>query len=141
MIMRDPDSSAVYVIDCFHDNWGTMQSGVKKTLVNEWLQIAEDGDFEVAYLPLDPKISKDNKKLWQWFASVEGSQYDYSMELFAAIDDVNAGFPAPFNKEIIPILMRLNQKWYYGDELITGELTKGLNKRYTYLNNKDVDTL
>lgn len=107
MIMRDPDSTAVYVIDCFHDKWGDGDTGVKKTLVNEWLQIAEDADFEVVYLPLDPKRKKDNSKLFKWFESVQGSEYDYSMELFAAVDNVSAGFPAPFNTEIIPILMRL----------------------------------
>lgn len=73
MIMRDPDSTAVYVIDCFQDKWGDGETGVKKTLVNEWLQIAEDGDFEVAYLPLDPKIKKDTSKLFKWFENVQGS--------------------------------------------------------------------
>ena len=112
MIMRDTKSSAVYVIDCFYDSWGDGKiNGVKKTLVNEWLQTAEDGGFEVAYLPLDPKLFRDQaniSKLEAWFDKVEGSSYDYAMELFAAIDDAHAGFPAPFNAEIVPILMRLN---------------------------------
>ena len=70
MIMRDPYSTAVYVIDCFHDNWGNDgATGVKKTLVNEWLQTADDGGYEIAYLPLDPEIRKNAKisKLQDWF--------------------------------------------------------------------------
>jgi len=128
MIYRDPDSSAVFVLDSFHEAWGADGlPGVKKTLVNEWLQIAEDGGFEVAYLPLDPARAKTPDKLWTWFESVEGSAYDYALELFAAVDDASSGFPAPFNAEILPVLLRLNQKWRFGDELLTKNLIKGLN--------------
>jgi hypothetical protein len=53
IVYRDPDSSAVFVLDCFEDAWGADgRPGVKKTLINEWLQIAEDGGYEVALLPL-----------------------------------------------------------------------------------------
>lgn len=38
IIYCDPDSSAVFVLDCFEDAWGSDgKPGVKKTLVNDWL--------------------------------------------------------------------------------------------------------
>jgi hypothetical protein len=38
---------------------------------------------------------------------VQGSPYNYVREIFAAIDHHLDGFPAPFNAEIIPTLVRL----------------------------------
>jgi hypothetical protein len=46
--------------------------------------------------------------LWSWFESFDGSEYDYAIELFAAVDDASNGIPAPFNAEILPVLLRLN---------------------------------
>lgn len=137
MILKDTNSTAVYVIDCFHDD-----QGVKKTLINEWLQTAEDGAFEVAYLPLNADLTIDEAKLWRWFNSVESNLYDYALELFAAVDDASSGIPPPFNAEVVPVMLRLNDKWNYGDALLTRKLHEGLNTRYRYLSPlSDIDQL
>jgi len=60
----------------------------------------------------------DESKLWTWFTTVEGSPFDYALELFAAMDDASSGIPPPFNSEVVPVLLRLLDKWQYGDSLL-----------------------
>lgn len=93
IIVRHPDSNDVFVAECSHS--GTGEGAVKKTPISEWLAQAEKGHFEVVHLPIREELVK-NSDLWTWVSRVEKSEYDYSLELFAAIDNAD-GYLVPFN--------------------------------------------
>ena len=41
MIIKDAETGLLFVIDCFHDNWGEHgPPGVKKMLLEKWLDTA-----------------------------------------------------------------------------------------------------
>lgn len=41
-----------------------------------------------------------------WVISVQGSNYSFVKEFFAAIDDVELGWSAPFTPQVVPLLIR-----------------------------------
>ena len=59
---------------------------------------------------------------------MQGSDYSFVKELFAAIDDVSLGWSAPFSPEIIPILLR--QLEDLGLESHKEEFFESLSLRY-----------
>ena len=61
-----------------------------------------------------------------WFKTVDGSEYDFAAEMFAAFDHPDLGVPPPFNSEVIPIMLRLSDSWHYGDELLLQNIVDGL---------------
>ena len=89
----------------------------------------------MAWLPLNPKVRAmhdfDTDKLMDWFDSVQGSDYSFAKEFFAAVDSADEGFPAPFNSEQIPIMGRLIAKYRNSEMLV--EIFEGLVKRYEKL--------
>lgn len=61
---------------------------------------------------------------------MEGSQYGYAKEIFAAVDHPTEAFPPPFNAESIPILLRVYQNWWPGSNTLVKSLVEGLNIRF-----------
>lgn len=97
-----------------------------------WLQNSEIAGSDVAWLPLDQEVRDkykfDVNKLMGWVKSVEGSDYSFVKEFFAAIDNSSLGWAAPFDTEALPILLRL----YLKSPLTTqkDELLEALRLRY-----------
>lgn len=75
--------------------------GVTKTLINDWMALSDGAGNEVAWLPLNPKLRDSEtfeiKKLKMWFDSIEGSEYSFAKEFFAAVDHPHHAFPLPLN--------------------------------------------
>lgn len=63
-----------------------------------------------------------------WVKSVEGSDYSFVKEFFAAIDNSSLGWAAPFDTEALPVLLRL----YLKSPLATNkaEVLEALRLRY-----------
>ena len=75
-------------------------------------------DSEVVWLPLRPDIRKESyyneQALIKWISEFEdGANYSYVKEFFAAIDSNTYGWPAPFNEQAVPILLRLLEKYWF----------------------------
>ena len=87
---------------------------------------------EVVWLPLDPELRKEARynpqKMAEWISTLEGAEYSFVKEFFAAIDHHELGWPAPFNAESVPVLLRYLEKYWYSS--IKEEFLDGLRLRY-----------
>jgi len=116
MIIRE--NSALYVISAQNDIYFSHQTrGTQKTELNEWLSQARAAGYDVAWLPLKPELRNstvnvwDEDKLGKWYDSVKDAPYNLVKDYMAMIDTTDATYPAPFNLESIPILMRTFEHW------------------------------
>ena len=105
-----------YVIDCPTEIGAFSEvSGVAKTELNEWLNMAVQDDFEVAWLPLNKNLRSygdfDHDKLDLWIKEHLNLPYSRVAAFFAAVDTPDESFPAPINAESIPIILRLYDQY------------------------------
>jgi hypothetical protein len=117
--LKDNSASAVFVIECDHAN------GVRRTPFLDWINHAGKKGLDVVYLPIAKNLPKDESNLWKWLDQVNGMYFDYGTEFFAAFDD--GSLPPPFNAEILPVLLRLEEKWGFGDRLLRPGILQGMN--------------
>ena len=134
IIVRD-ESNIAWVYDA-QDNshFKNGEQGIKRTRLSEWLDFARNAGYDLAWLPLDPamkyKKSWDPKKLVTFFESVEHSAYSFVQEFMAAIDTADEAYPAPFNAEYVPSMMRAFIDWSPYDDF-NNEFMESLNKRFS----------
>lgn len=113
MIVVEPNSEYRYVIDCPSDlGVFTSSTGrVRRTELNDWLAMALEEDYEIAWLPLDQNLRTfgdlNQDHLDKWFELVHGSPYSSIHNLFAAVDTPDQSFPAPLNAESVVVNLRL----------------------------------
>lgn len=71
----------------------------------------------MAWLPLDPKLRNETTHVWNetklhtWYDGVKDSPYNLVKDYMAMIDTTDAQYPAPFNMESVPMLMRTFEAW------------------------------
>ena len=89
----------------------TKINGVQKTKYDDWLDLAQDGDLEVVWLPLSDDLSTtfDSKKAWSFYAQNEHLPYGYRTAVFTVIDTVEGNYPEPVSSELIPFAIRYVQ--------------------------------
>ena len=78
---------------------------------------------------------QDLNYLFDWFEEVQGREYSFTKDFFAAIDTPYHSFPAPFNAEAVPVYLRLLGKVEHidGAQQFMSEFLEGLNRRYRHL--------
>jgi hypothetical protein len=90
----------------------------------------------VVWLPLRPDLRQDTRynpdRLAEWVTTLdERTQYSFVKEFFAAVDDKEHGWPAPFNYQAVPILLRLLEKYWVSNN--KAEFVEALQFRYAAL--------
>jgi hypothetical protein len=90
----------------------------------------------VVWLPLKPDLRINSKynpdRLAEWVTTLdEQTQYSFIKEFFAAVDDKEHGWPAPFNFQSVPILLRLLEKYWVSNN--KAEFVEALQLRYVSL--------
>ena len=66
-----------------------------------------------------------------WYNLVQGSEYSFSKELFAAIDSDYHSYPPPFNGAAFPIMLRMVFDYKLSPSI--AEFFEGMTKRYEIL--------
>jgi hypothetical protein len=68
-------------------------SGIQKTPYAEWLQMAQDADYNVVYMPLEEGVELDEDSAVAFFKQWEGVDYGYQAMLWGWIDTVKDNYP------------------------------------------------
>jgi hypothetical protein len=138
IIIRDADNTA-WVVSAQNDHFFSNKGrGIQRTQLNEWLDEAKNAGYDLSWLPLDPELRNTTTHVWneanmeKWYESVKDAPYNLVKDYMSMIDTTDATYPAPFNLETVPILMRTFEHWspYEG---FREELQESLNLRFANL--------
>jgi hypothetical protein len=111
------------------------QDGIQMTPWKQWLAQAHAAGFNVAYLPLSAKYQKmfDEKKVYEWFKTVQGLPYGFHNMMFPWIDTPEGNYPPPLSSEFFMVLMQLVEdflQYFTGTDFLTTDFWgQGLNHR------------
>jgi len=106
-------------------------NGIQKTPWDQWITQAQNANYNVVYLPLNPKIAAklDNESAIAFFNSVKGLPYGFHNLFTGWIDTAEGNYPPPLHSEAVMLLASWAE-WILIPEGDTYDyLQQSLNKR------------
>ena len=119
----------LYVLES-QDGWYWPNAGIQRTKWEQWIEWANNADFNVAILPLREEYRKklDEKKAIEWFTNVaEGLPYGYHNFISTWIDTVDKNFPYIVTHEVVELLFSIIS--YVAPDVSDQFLTEAINLR------------
>jgi hypothetical protein len=109
--------------------WYWPQAGIQKTPFKQWVEWANNADFNVVHMPLSPvaRARFNETAAIEFFKSTEGLPYGYHNFLFGWIDTVDSNLPPLMPAGLIPIILSIFEDFNPATANIF--LGQALNKR------------
>jgi len=117
-----------YVVES-QDGWYWPKMHIQRTPWKQWMQWAENADFNAAILPLkDEYRAKFNQTAAEsWFKWMEGYPYGYHNMLYSWIDTPEKNWPTLVAPKLLPSLLSIFEKIM--PSAIESLFTEGMNLR------------
>jgi len=91
----DHDENELYIVES-QDGWyWKLGHGLQRNKYADWMVAAQAAGMNVVHMPLKKELAAkyDEKAVWKWFKTVEGTPYGYRNFLFSWIDTEFDNYP------------------------------------------------
>jgi hypothetical protein len=101
----------LYVIES-QAAWYWPRSGIQKNKWDDWIQWAQNADFNIALIPLKEEMRAkfDVDKAWKEFDRLEGTPYGSSNFFFGFYDTINENLPDFFDLVFFTLVLNILEK-------------------------------
>uniref|UniRef100_A0A7S3IGQ5 Uncharacterized protein n=1 Tax=Strombidium inclinatum TaxID=197538 RepID=A0A7S3IGQ5_9SPIT len=127
---EEEEGRELYIVES-QDAWYWPIHRVQRNRFSEWIKMADDCDFNVAYMPLseEKRAQFNETSAREFFFETEGLPYGYHNFLYGWIDTPEDNFPRLLPKDLVPIVFAMIEKIDKNltDTFFTDALNKHLN--------------
>jgi len=117
-----------YVVES-QDAWYWPRRNIQINTYKQWVEWARNADFQVGWVPLKKEYAEkfNSTAAYEFFKSLEGTQYGFHNFIFGWIDTPDQSYPPGLSVELGPVIFSMLEKVI--PEPVQFIFSNGLNKR------------